>query len=122
MTAEEQLKLAKSQMARVQSAWFGEPDWNDLSLYGFYCLENAVCAAATHAEINFARSHRGKVAAAEKLTAQYGFPDISELLVNLNDARKASAYGDIDGPDLDAESVARAIEEYVEAVESFLAK
>jgi hypothetical protein len=122
VTAEEQLNIAKNQLAKVQAAWFGEPDWDDLSLYGFYCLENAVCAAATHAGISFTRSHRGKVAVALTLTAQYGFPDISELLVNLNDARKASAYGDIDSPDLDAESVALAIEEYVGAVESFLAK
>jgi hypothetical protein len=71
--------------------------------------------------ISFARSHRGKVAAAERLTAEFGFPGVSELLVDLNDARKAAAYGDIDGPELDAETVAEAIEEYVKAVEDFIA-
>lgn len=121
MTAEEQLELAKSHLERVQVASFEPVDWYDLSLYGFYCLENAVCAAATHARISFARSHRGKVAAGEKLTEEYGFPDVSELLVDLNDARKAAAYGDIDRPELDAETVAEAIEEYVKAVEDFLA-
>jgi hypothetical protein len=120
MTAEEQLELAKRHLEKVQAAWF-EPDWYDLSLYGFYCLENAVCAAATHAGISFKRSHRGKVTVAEILATQYGFPDVAELLVDLNDARKASAYGDIDRPELDAEDVAEAIEKYVQAVEDFLA-
>jgi hypothetical protein len=120
VTAEEQLELAKLHLERVLDAW-DEPDWPDLSLYGFYCLENAVCAAATHAGISFKKTHPSKVAAAEELARVHGLPDVSELLVDLNDARKASAYGDIDRPDLDAQDVAEIIEKYVEAVEDFLA-
>lgn len=119
MSAEGQLELAKLHLERVLCAW-DEPDWPDLSLYGFYCLENAVCAAATHVGINFKKTHPSKVAAAEELTETHGLPDVSELLVDLNDARKASAYGDIDRPDLDAQNVAEVIENYVKIVEDLL--
>ena len=47
---------------------------------------------------------------------QYGLPDVEQLLRDLNDARKAKAYGDIEGPDLNAAQTAIRIEEYVEAV------
>jgi hypothetical protein len=121
LTAEEQLQLAKDHLERVQAAWPTPTDWTDLSLYGFYCLENAVCSAATHAQIPFSRSHRGKVAAAELLARDYGLPDVEDLLLDLNDARKAAAYGDIVPPELDAEKVAGDIEKYVQRVEAFIA-
>ncbi|MGO9116307.1 MAG: hypothetical protein ACLQPD_01720 [Desulfomonilaceae bacterium] len=120
MTAEEQLQLAKDQLERVQNA-ASEPDWKDLSLYGFYCLENAVCAAATHAGIHFSRSHPEKIKAADRLSAEHGFSPVSALLMDLNDARKAAAYGDIDSPELDAEDVVSHLEQYVKEVEAFLA-
>ena len=40
--AEDKLKLAKRHLERVQAAWDTPTDWDDLSLYGFYCLEAAV--------------------------------------------------------------------------------
>jgi len=46
---------------------------------------------------------------------------VSDLLRDLNDARKAAAYGDMVMPDLDHEDVAAEIERYVQAVEDFLA-
>ncbi len=46
----------------------------------------------------------------------------SSLLVQLNDARKSVAYGDIAMPHLDPEDIASEIEEYVGAVEAFLAR
>jgi hypothetical protein len=49
-----------------------------------------------------------------------GLPDISNLLRDLNDARKATAYGDVDRPDLDAEDIASRIEEYVVTVEKII--
>lgn len=59
---------------------------------------------------------------ARKLHDQFGLPDVEQLLRDLNDARKAAAYGDIEAPDLDAEDVATRIEDYVEAVETILGK
>lgn len=91
-------------------------------MYGFYSLENAVSAAATHANIGFRRSHSGKADAARELASRHGLPDVSSLLGQLNDARKSVAYGDIVMPHLDAEDVAIQIEEYVDAVEVFLGR
>src|SRR5437879_3883976 len=116
MTAEEQLKLARKHLLRVQEAW-DPPEWDDLSLYGFYCLENAVTAAATHAKIPFnKKSHPGKAEAARQLAREYGLPDVEDLLKDLNEARKSEAYGDIAAPTLDAADVASEIESYVQAV------
>jgi len=41
------LALARHHLKRVLSAWDDPTDWDDLSLYGFYCLEAAVEAAAS---------------------------------------------------------------------------
>ncbi len=115
----EKLTLAKRHLERVQSAW-DEPDWDDLSLYGFYCLEAAVEAAALHFRMRTSTKHWEKVDIALRLHKAKGLPDISDLLRKLNDARKAAAYGDIEQPELDAEDTAREIEEYVEAVAALL--
>ena len=47
---------------------------------------------------------------------------MEQLLRDLNDARKATAYGDTEAPDLDAEETASRIEEYVGAVAELLEK
>jgi hypothetical protein len=49
-----------------------------------------------------------------------GLPDIAGLLRDLNDARKAAAFGDVERPDLDAEDIASQIEQYVDAVAALL--
>lgn len=82
MTARQQLNLAKKHLERVQLAW-DPPDWANLAMYGFYCLENAVSAAATHAGIKFARTHPSKADAARQLAARHSLPDVSSLLVQL---------------------------------------
>jgi len=114
------LALAKKQLERVQIAWTTPTDWDDLTMYGFYCLENAVAAAALHAGITLVRTHPGKAHAARELAKVHKLSDMSELLGQLNDARKAFAYGDIEEPELIAEDVAVSVEEFVDAVESFL--
>ena len=121
VTAEEQLELAKKHLLRVQEAR-DPPKWDDLSFYGFYCLENAVTAAATHAKIAFKKTHAGKAEAARQLARRHGLPDVEDLLRDLNDARKSQAYGDVAAPELDAEEVVCQIENYAEAVEAFLRK
>lgn len=115
----EKLALARRHLDRVQSAR-DEPDWDDLSLYGFYCLEAAVEAAALHFGFRTSTKHWEKVDVALRLHKTKGLPDISDLLRKLNDARKAAAYGDIELPELDAEDTAAEIEEYVEAVAALL--
>ena len=51
---------------------------------------------------------------------RHGLPDIADLLTDLNQARKGTAYGAVEIPDLDPEDVARDIEAYVEAVKRFV--
>ena len=66
------------------------------------------------------KKHWEKVDIALKLHKKQGLPDISGLLSDLNEARKAAAYGDTEWPDLDAEDIASDIEEYVDAVTTLL--
>jgi|SRR5450759_2036466 hypothetical protein len=115
-TGSRKLELAKRHVERVHAAWAEPTDWDDLSLYGFYCLEAAVEAAALHFGLRTSKKHWEKVDLAEDLHKKTGLPDIGDLLRDLNDARKAAAYGDMDRPDLDAEDIASQIEGYVDAV------
>jgi hypothetical protein len=118
--AADKLKLAEKQLERVQAAWADPTDWADLSMYGLYCLENAVSAAAIQFRIPTSRKHWEKADAAHELHVKHGLPDVSDLLRDLNEARKANAYGDVPEPLLDAEDVASRIEEYVQAVKAAL--
>jgi len=119
-TASEKLDLARKHLNKVQIAWDEPTDWDDLALYGFYCLEAAVEAAALHFKLHTSTKHWEKVELAEKLHKKKGLPDISDLLRDLNNARKAVAYGDMDRPDLNAEDLASQIEQYVDAVEAIV--
>ena len=112
----DKLALARHHLKRVQSAWDDPTDWDDLSLYGFYCLEAAVEAAAVHVGMKTSKKHWEKADVAGELHSKQGLPDIEQLLRDLNDARKSAAYGDVPAPDLNAEDVASEIEGYVDAV------
>ena len=112
----DKLALARRHLKRVRSAWDDPTDWDDLSLYGFYCLEAAVEAAAVRVRMKTSKKHWEKADIAGELHQKHGLPDIEQLLRDLNDARKSAAYGDIPAPDLNAEDVASAIERYVDAV------
>ena len=118
----EKVMLARRHLGRVLDAWDGPTDWDDLSLYGFYCLEASVEAAATHAGMRTSRKHWEKAAVASRLHKKYGLPDVEQLLRDLNEARKSAAYGDVPAPDLNAEHVASEIERYVDAVAEFVEK
>ena len=110
------LDLARKHLERVQAAWDEPTDWVDLTLYGFYCLENAIVAAAEALGLPIKHTHPAKADAARRLHVEHGLPDVSELLAKLNEAWKAVAYGDVDRPDLSAEDVAVALEHYVDCV------
>ena len=118
----EKVALARRHLDRVLDAWGSPTDWDDLSLYGFYCLEAAVGAAATHAGMRTSRKHWEKATVASDLHKKYGLPDVEQLLRDLNEARKYAAYGDVPAPDLNAELVASEIERYVDAVAEFVEK
>lgn len=114
------LGLSEGHLNRVQSAWDQPTDWDDLTIYGLYCVEAAVMAAAEHVGLAITRSHRAKMELAERLSTDHGLPEIADLMPVLNTARKAAAYGDTIAPELDPEDVAVRIEEYVDAVRSFV--
>ena len=118
--AAKSLSVAKQHLVRVLAAWDDPLDWADLTIYGFYCLEAAIVAAALHAGLNFRRSHSEKAEVSKELFLSHDLPDVSAFLWKLNAARKAAAYGDVEFPDLDAEDVARKIEDYVDSVSAFL--
>src|SRR6202158_3929728 len=102
-TGSNKLKLARRHLERVQGAWDDPTDWDDLSLYGFYCLEAAVEAAAVHVGMRTSKKHWEKADVAGELHRNHGLRDIEQLLRDLNEARKSAAYGDIPCPDLNAE-------------------
>lgn len=119
-TADQSFQLALRHLERVRDAWW-EPDWADLSLYGFYCLEACVVAAALHVGWQRPTGHQRKETTARRLTTMYGLPEIAELLVDLNAMRKFQAYGDIAPPlNLDVEDVTRKIERYVDSVRNLI--
>lgn len=115
--AVEMLHKAEQHYRRVQEASHEPTDWSDLALYGFYCLEAAVMAAATYYGMKGTRSHLQKVKIAAVLHARHQLPDVSLLLPELNRARKAVAYGNVAMPKLDAKGLATEIELYVHAVQ-----
>ena len=116
-TVQEKLVLARRHLAKTLS---DPSDLDDLSIYGLYCLEAAVEAAALHVKLKVTKQHWEKVKVAYELHTQHGLPDVSDLLVDLNDSRKAVAYGDVEAPDLENEDVVGQIERYVEAVEELV--
>lgn len=120
-TGSRKLELAKRHLDKVLVAWTEPTDWDDLSLYGFYCLEAAVEAAALHFGLRTSKRHWEKLDLADDLHTKKGLPDVRDLLRDLNNARKAAAYGDMDRPDLNAEDIASQIEGYVDAVAAVIA-
>ena len=115
------LELAQKHLEKVQLAWDDPTDWADLALYGFYSLEAAVDAARIHCGIAAARSHASRAESARRLSSEHGLEDVSDLLRDLNEARKSEAYGDIvTPPELEPEDVAVEIEEYIESVAALI--
>lgn len=114
--AKAKLQLARRHLERVRAAWDTPTDWDDLSLYGFFYLEAAIEAAALQFNMKTSKKHWEKADIATELHKRYRLPDIDQLLRDLNDARKAAAYGDVAAPPLDPEEVASEIEQYVEEV------
>lgn len=115
------LATAKKHLAKVQAAWGDPTDWEDLSIYGFYCLECAVKAACDHLGISLGKQHPEKAEKAELLAKKHSLPDVSKLLRTLNQARKSVSYDDVGFPGgLDAEDVAAEIEAFVDAVEALV--
>jgi hypothetical protein len=118
--AEEFLRRARNHLERVRDAAQDPTDWFDLTIYGFYCVEAAVMAAAAFTGVAVEKTHPAKAAAARSLAHRHGLPDVSALLGTLNAARKATAYGDRPLPPLDPAQLLREVEQYVDAVANLI--
>jgi len=117
MGSSEKLDLAREQLSRAQVAAFEPEDWAELSIWAFYAVENAVIAAADHLQLPWERSHPSKVKVSRALHGAHGLPDVSSLLVELNELRKSEAYGEVQpSRSLTAEEIVIAVEGFIEAV------
>ena len=95
-------------------------DPDQVFLWCFYALENAVVAAAIHANEEFQRNHWTKAEAARRLARDEGLTDVSDLHRDLNDARKGTTYGDVEEPELAPEDVLTEVGNYIQEVEALL--
>jgi hypothetical protein len=117
----ERLELAREQLSRAQVAAFEPEDWAELSIWAFYALENAVIVAADHFHVSWERSHPSKVTVAQELHRSHGLPDVSSLLIELNELRKSEAYGEVQPHrSLAAEDVVIEVEGFIDAVARLL--
>lgn len=115
-------EFAQNHLARARRAAHATPvDWTDLTVYGFYCLEVAVRAAADHLGAKVTTNHLEKAQLAKSLADAHNLPDVSALLLSLNRARKATGYGDVRIPALDSDDLLAQLEGYVSAVGDLLA-
>lgn len=114
------LRIAHDHLERVQAAR-DEPDWADLGTYGLYCVEALIRAAALTEGETPIRIHWGKADQARNLAKKHKLPDVGDLLEDLNELGKASAYGDVDVDydDYSAGDIADEIDKYFAAVSEF---
>lgn len=95
-------------------------DADEVFVWSFYALENAVVAASICAGTEFGKNHWSKQVAARKLWQKQQLTDVSDLLSDLNEARKGTAYGDVDEPEIEPEDVIEQVGKYIKEVERFL--
>lgn len=115
-------EFARNHLVRARNAARKCPvDWTDLTVYGFYCVELALRAAAEHLGAKITTNHLQKAELAKALAAAHNLPDVSVLLLTLNKARKATGYGDVAIPAIDSDDLLAQLEGYVSAVGDLLA-
>lgn len=117
--ARDSLDRAQNHLQRVRDA-VDPVDWPNLAVWGFYCLESLVLAAAATIGMSVKQNHPAKAEAAKQLSAGHGLSDVERLLVELNRARKSQAYGDIEMPELDPTELLATIEAYSMEVERLM--
>jgi len=121
--AQKKLKLAKSQLERVQSSCWDPADAVEAVTWAFYAYENALEAVTEAKGEKFKRKHWEKAQIAGKLKKKGVLStDIESRLDELNHLRKSVSYGE-PGPDLrkvNLEELATELEEFLDEVESII--
>lgn len=122
--AKEKFALAEKQLDRAQSFWGGTDDEPEqVVMWCFYALENAVVAAAEAKSWKCKKTHPAKVETAQKLYSEGGITlDVSDLLKKLNEARKDVAYGEPGFilSEIDLEDTLSQVEMFIEQVKGIL--
>jgi len=119
VTPKAALERAKRQYNKAQDR---SDDPDQVFVWCFYALENAVVAAAMYADEEFQKNHWTKAHAARRLSREQGLTDVLGLLTDLNDARKGTAYGDVEEPEIEPEDVLTEVGSYIEEVEKLLTR
>lgn len=120
--AQEHLDRARVQYDRCVAAAGDPVDWPELAVWSFYCLENGVMAAALFFGLEVKHTHLSKQKASADLHRQHGLPEVEILLSQLNEARKAATYGDVEMPELDPEELVSFLDHFLEAVAAALSR
>jgi hypothetical protein len=117
-------KAAKAALERAKQhfvrACADPDDADEVFVWSFYALENAVVAAALQAGAEYVKNHWSKATAAHKLSQKHKLADVSNLLADLNEARKSTAYGDVDTPEIEPADVLEEVGSYIQEVEALL--
>lgn len=121
--AQAKLELARSQLARVQSAAWDPTDPANAVTWAFYAYENAIVAVAEAKGIPWEKHHWHKAQLARRFADQGVLStNVEDRLRELNDLRKDVAYGE-PGPklkELNLEDLSTDLEQFVEEVEKIL--
>lgn len=126
MNYKDALARGKEQLERAQGlSWGGTEEEIDecrgeVVTWTFYAIENAVIAVAIKLNIPWEKTHTSKVYIAGQLYSK-GFVsvDVSDLLKELNMARKDVAYGESGSSltSIDLEDLLGTAEDFIEQVE-----
>lgn len=122
--AQKALRVAKSHLERVQSAWWDPGDAVQAVTFAFYSYENAVVALAELHGRPWTKNHYEKAKLANQLFRDGLIgTDVSDRLREFNELRKDVAY-DEPGPELsqlDLEDVAIDLERFIDEVSEKIA-
>lgn len=126
MNYKDALTRSKRQLERAQALSWAETEEEideyrgEVVTWTFYAIENAVIAAAIKLNIPWEKTHPSKVYIAGQLYSK-GFVsvDVSDLLKELNTARKDVAYGEpgFQLTSIDLEDLLSTAEDFIEQVE-----
>ena len=130
MSYKDALARSRKQLERASALSWGTEEEVDecrgeVVTWAFYAIENAAIAAAIKLKIPWEKTHASKVHVAEQLHSKgLVSKDVSDLLKELNSARKDVAYGEPGSSltSIDLEDLLTEAETFIEQVEQVCLK